>query len=467
MVNKALVGTVLASVTALILMIAAFSVPQWQNKKVSEDTNGNTGAVTTVSYQVGMTTWTFNSETDDSNGNLQTKSTLQGQLASDGSFVITTTTPTLTTTSTMNPPQSTTFYQNAGVVSLINDSITARNGALGTGIPAFLLGLVFLIMLGVSQQGRGKTWFRPIAVLLCVLTAVMTFIGVFLYSKVLDIGFSFILWAGFAIFCLLGGIFTIIGDTGKKGRFLPLTCMILAIILGVVSLSTKNWYSEVNDSRPSGQQVVTANAGVKAYTVLTQNYDTTGVTLQSSQQIWSSFDSDTFQQETDVVSPPSSQTLTITKCPTTPTGGPCYQATAQENSRFKDFIPGGQQALGCGIPALILALIATLMMVMLLRASAHAYTKPAALGCAFVGSALGFLGLFLYAAVSSVGASFIIYSAAGFMWVLASCMAFGLLGGAAAFKPNGSDQTPKSNNNSNAKSPAAAKTNTNDTPAAP
>jgi len=254
----------------------------------------------------------------------------------------------------------------------------------------------------------------------------MTFLGVFLYAKVLNIGYSFIIWAGFAIFALLGGIFTIIPSVGSRGRFLPLACLTVALVLAVTSLATTSWYSEVDDvSTANSRTVTTATAGVKAYSVLVESYDPTGTTIQTSLTISSSFGSDTFERK--FVSSTITTDDTITKCPTTPQGGNCYSATALETGIFKDFIPGGQKALGCGIPALLFCVAAMVGMGTLLRGSPPTHAKLVTIGCSFVASTLAFLGLFLYAAITSVGASFVVYAAAGFMWVLASCMAFGLL----------------------------------------
>lgn len=427
MVNKALSGTLGASVVALILMLAAFIVPQWQDKTY-ELAPANNGDIRSYTYKVGLTTWIYEDVLRDSNGNQRTLYRLEGALKTDGDLEQTETTPTSTTTSTVVPPQSTQIYQSAGVVAIIEDSREARDGVLGTGIPAFLIGIAFLVMLGASRMGKGQSWIKPLSVVLCVLTAVMTFIGVFLYAKVLNIGYSFIIWAGFAIFALLAGIFVIIPSSGRKAKFLPSACMVLALILGILALSTPNWYSEVIDRRPGDNNVFTGNAGVKAYSSQTETYDTAGTTLTSTRTLSSSFGSDSFTRKVVTVNPASSNEETITKCPTNVLGpNGCYEATFAEESRFKDFIPAGEKALGCGIPALLFGAVGLGFMVALSAGSSLAYAKPVTIGCAFISSALAFLGLFLYAAVTSVGASFVIYAAAGFMWVFAACMAFGLL----------------------------------------
>jgi len=374
-----------------------------------------------------MTTWVFQTEVDDNSGNMISKVRLEGTLATDGNIVETSTTanPPQSTTVTVTPPASTKVYQSAGVINVITNSITARNGVLGTGIPAFILGIVFLLLLGVSRRGKGYPWFKPLSIVICVLTAVMTFLGVFLYAKVLNIGYSFIIWAGFAIFALLGGIFTGIPHSGSKGRFIPLACMTVALALGVAALATTSWYSELDDNGTPNRVVTTSTAGVKAYSVVQQIYDTSGTNVVSTDTITSTFSSDTFHRVFS--SATLSEDRTITKCPTTPAGGECYDATALENGIFKDFITGGQKALGCGIPALMFCVAAMVAMGTLLRGSPPQHAKLVAIVCACVASGLGFLGLFLYAAITSVGASFVVYAAAGFLWVLTACMAFSLL----------------------------------------
>jgi len=274
----------------------------------------------------------------------------------------------------------------------------------------------------------------------------MTFLGLFLYAKVLDIGYSFIVWAGFAVFALLGGIFTILPHVGSKGRYLPLMCMGVALALAIIAISTPSWFSEVVE-QATPRRVQTSNSGVKAYRVMYETYDAAGTNVINSVAITSSFGSDTFQRKFVSVNPPLTEDLTITKCPTTPQAGNCYDATAFENGRFKEFISGGEKALGCGIPAIFGGVVAIVAMFALLRGSPPQHSKLIAIVASFLSSALAFLGLFLYAAVTSVGASFVVYAAAGFMWVLASCMAFGLLsggaGGSSSSTSSGKSSAPK------------------------
>jgi len=303
--------------------------------------------------------------------------------------------------------------------------------------------LIFLLLLGLNRASCGKPWFKQVSVLICVLTVVMTFLGVFLYAKVLNIGYSFIIWAGFCIWTLLGGIFTILPNAGTKGRYLPVGCMTLGLILGIVALATPDWYSFVNDNQtPNSRVVQTTNAGVKAYSFQQQTYDPTGTNVVDTQTITSSFGSSTFQ-ESDVTATQST-TNTITKCGGGPANQQCYDATALEVGIFQNFITGGNQVLGCGIPALFCCVGGLVAMGFILKGSSDRRTKGGAIGAAFVASALGFLGLFLYASHTSVGASFIIYAAAGFMWVMAACMAFGLLGsGGGEGGGGGSSSAPK------------------------
>jgi len=263
------------------------------------------------------------------------------------------------------------------------------------------------------------------------LTVVLTFVGVFLYSVVINIGYSFVIWAGFAIFMLLAGIFSAIPNQSPRQRWVPIFCAMTGIILAVVAFATAHWYSETSNLTFIFRQVTVSNAGVQVYSYDQSNYDPNSGAFLGETTLTSCFSCSTFDYKT--INPGSPNTdQTITKCPGNPNGGQCYMATTLEKGQFQAFIGGGQKAMGCGIPALIFAALAAVAIGTLFRGSGNCcsggppqHAKVIAVAFSLVASALAFLGLFLYAAITSVGVSFVLYSIAGFMWVLAFCLGFG------------------------------------------
>lgn len=295
------------AVIAFALMIVAFITPEWQS--VSEESDdGLTTTRTTVSLQ-GFSRKTVE---EDQSGEFVKSVEIKGSLKV-GDLTVITKTPNSEKVETISPPYSDAIYKAIG--SLLTDSITARDGVIGTGIPAVALGVGFLVCFCLSQKGKGPRFCSTIGTILVAATVLFVFVGVFLYSKVLDVGICLVVWTGFCIFAVLIACFIGQIEHGGRKRHLPLVFWCMALLLGVVALAVPYWMSESRetfvDAIPDYTRLDRRYSGVDAYGEETRKTDLDG-NIISSFSFDSRYRGDTFT--TVSIQNGKTTSKTLTKC---------------------------------------------------------------------------------------------------------------------------------------------------------
>lgn len=408
------------TVFAFALMVIGFLTPSWQSES-EEDTDGQAKTTETLTT-VGLTDFHWSkSSYSAADGSFISSDEYSGPLTV-GDLTHVRKTPTTEKTEIITPPASEQIYKIIG--SVLSDSVEARDGVIGTGIPALLFACAFLLCLVLSHKRKGHAKCRHIGVVFIIITILLVFVGVFLYSEVLNVGACLVVWTGFCIFAALTGFF--VGNAGGSGRarWTPIGFWLLALLLAGVALGVSRWMSQTRDTlrsdgiSPDYTIRSSQYAGVNGYGFENSVLDSSGV-KSSATSFSSTFFGDSFT--TVVFLKGNTVTTTYQKCDDP--SQDCSKAMIEEQTTFAPFKLGSQEVLGCGIPAMIFLFATGMGLLALSMGKGPRVTKTVTAVCAFVSSGFGFMGLFLYSAQTSVGYSFILYSGAGFCWVLVLVLA--------------------------------------------